>query len=315
MPEWSFKAFGVAVGSELPVQGAQRIPPPGGAHVLLTRAEAAELDEAWDQGVSVLERRLPDGSLGMRVERGEEGDYRVSAPAHGDFLISAEGTHVRCAPADGPAWRWQRPLLGQVLPLAATLQGFELLHASAVDLDGRAIAFTGRSGAGKTSLVTQLVAGGAPLVTDDVLSLECALDGVLAHPGARMANIASEQLEPLSPSARARLGSVVGRSDKLHVEPASMTEEALPLKALYFIDRRLEVEGVTFEPVDPVDPQLLLATTFMPHVVTPRRLMTQLHTCAEIARHVKTFQLRASWTVPAAGLAEAVRLHAAQLAA
>jgi hypothetical protein len=314
-PEWTFKAFGLSVACELRVQGA--VAGGHGSGDADVRVVAASSDELRGEAdaVCVLERHLPDGSLGMRVEHGAAFGYRVHAPGHGDFLITLDGTLVRCAPASGPEWRWQRPLFGQVLPLAATLQGFELLHASAVELEGRAVAFTGRSGAGKSSLAAHLAASGAPLVTDDVLSVECSPDGVLAHPGVPLANVAAEQFDILSPAARARLGTAVGRSEKVHIELACMPERSLPFGRLYFVERGADVDRVTFHPVEPPDPHELLAATFMPHVVTPARLMTQLHTCAEIAREVSMFRLLAPYGVPAAILSQAVERHGASAVA
>src|SRR3712207_7852895 len=46
-----------------------------------------------------------------------------------------------CSPPGVAPWRWQRFLVGRILPWAAVLCGLEALHASAVVLDGRAIAF------------------------------------------------------------------------------------------------------------------------------------------------------------------------------
>ena len=63
-------------------------------------------------------------------------------------------------------------MLAQVLPLAAVLRGTHVLHASAVALAGRAVAFMGRSGVGKTTLAGRIVAHGARLMTDDVLAVD-----------------------------------------------------------------------------------------------------------------------------------------------
>ena len=80
---------------------------------------------------------------------------------------------IRSALEDREHSRWQRLMFAQALPLAATLQGLALLHASAAEIDGRAFGFIASSGAGKSSLVVHLVAtGDTRLLTDDVLALE-----------------------------------------------------------------------------------------------------------------------------------------------
>ena len=91
---------------------------------------------------------------------------------------------MACAPPDDEPWSWQRFLVGRILPWAAVLRGHEAFHASAVAVRGRAAAFVGATGAGKTSLAVQLVARGADFVTDDVLSLSREGDEIRAHAGA-----------------------------------------------------------------------------------------------------------------------------------
>lgn len=54
----------------------------------------------------------------------------------------------------------------------------ELLHATAVAIDGRAVLITGRSGAGKSDLALRLIDRGAVLVADD-RSLCARTDGIL----------------------------------------------------------------------------------------------------------------------------------------
>ncbi len=60
-------------------------------------------------------------------------------------------------------------LTGTVVAFLLSMQGALVLHASAVEVDGGALAFVGSSGQGKTTLATLFCAAGYPLVTDDVL--------------------------------------------------------------------------------------------------------------------------------------------------
>jgi hypothetical protein len=129
-----------------------------------------------------------------------------------------------------------------------------------------------------------------------------------------MANVATEQFDALTAEGRVRLGTPIGFSEKIHVQLAAPPSDPLPLAALYLIWRGADVDEVTFELVDPPDPRQLLGATFMPHVITPERLMTQLHTCAEIAATVPAYVLMASWQHSAPEIADAVERHFGALA-
>jgi hypothetical protein len=307
---WVLDAFGLSIRSDCPMVGA--IPEADGAGnpgPRSVRISQLQCDPpAVRGGATVLERLHGDRSLGMRVVRLDDGSYVVDAPGHGWFWIADDGLVVRYH-RPGPSWRWHRPLYAQVLPLAATLQGFELFHASAVALEGRAVAVVAESGTGKTSLAVALLARGAELITDDVLALESTDGGIVAHPGVPFGNIAADQLALLCTSARARVGVPIGTSDKVHVEIANMSAEPLALGAVYFLRRSRDIQTIAFERASPPEPRDLLGATFMPHVVNQARLITQLTTCAEIARSVAVFKLSAPASLTAAELGAEVERH------
>ena len=60
-------------------------------------------------------------------------------------------------------------LLGRVMALAAHADGRLALHASAVSIDGRAVAFLGPKHTGKSTLALALVRHGARLIADDTV--------------------------------------------------------------------------------------------------------------------------------------------------
>ncbi|MCC7372890.1 MAG: hypothetical protein IT306_31040 [Chloroflexi bacterium] len=64
------------------------------------------------------------------------------------------------------------PLLGSVLGVLLHQRGSFVLHASAVDVDGRAAIFLGPKGQGKSTTAALLVGRGHPLVADDIVALD-----------------------------------------------------------------------------------------------------------------------------------------------
>jgi hypothetical protein len=299
-------AFGLAIDSEVTLPGGEAGGTANGEPVRVRRTDAHALRARLASGQTVLEREWGDGTLGMRVQRLQDDGYGVLAPGHGLFAVAPDGGLVEVAALEGPASHWHRPLMGQVLPLASVLSGFEVLHASAAVLDGAAVAISAPSNTGKSSLMINLVDRGARLLTDDVLSLR-ARDGMLmAHPGSPLANLSPEQLALLSPRTRATLGPPVHEGDKLAFTVGAVHGEPAPLRAFVMLRRSTRLLSTTFERAPAPDPRDLLASTFLPHVATPGRLRVQLDICATIARLIPVYRLQAPASVPASELAAVI---------
>ncbi len=74
-------------------------------------------------------------------------------------------------------------LAGTVTAYLLSAEGSLVLHASAVEVDGKALAFVGQSGQGKTTVATLLATEGYPLVTDDLLPVDSHDGEVTCVPG------------------------------------------------------------------------------------------------------------------------------------
>jgi len=110
-------------------------------------------------------------SFSPAVQIGPTG-VRVTIPAVAHYWVEA-GTHVivqPILPEDAPDIRVF--LLGTVLAILCFQRGLLPLHASAVDIDGRALLVSGVSGAGKSTLAAALSARGYRLLSDDLCALE-----------------------------------------------------------------------------------------------------------------------------------------------
>ena len=120
-------------------------------------------------------------------------------------------------------------IAGTFLALVLSLRGTCVLHASAVEVNGRALAFVGYSGMGKSTLTIASCAAGARLIAEDVLAVETE-----AHPTCLPGNT----------DIRLRKGSVsliervpdaerVATADGRHaVRPALTKLTAIPLDTL-----------------------------------------------------------------------------------
>jgi hypothetical protein len=303
----AYRAFGIDVvdhtagGSPAMASGEDRT-------VVIEPRSAAALDGAWrpETATRVLERRRSDGRLVMAVDHSPELGYRVYAPRNGRHLVSPDGSRIVSALPPIARWRVQRLLFAQVLPLASTLQGLELLHASAVTWRGRTAAFVARAGTGKTSTAAHVVASGGTLLTDDVLALE-EVDGTLiAHSGVPTLSIDEAELDRMTSEGRARLGTPVGHADKI-VLSVPLATRADRLDRLYFLVRTA-TGGLGIDRLD-ADPVRLLANSFNLYVRTPERIVNQLAIAARLAATVPVCRVRIPVGVPATDVAREVVAH------
>lgn len=121
----------------------------------------------------------------VQVWRHDQG-LRLQIAGIADFaVLTADPAIVRLRAAASSADVLTEALLGPPLTLALGFQGVWCLHASAVRVDGRVIAFAGESGHGKSTLAAYLdgaEAGAWRRVADDILPVALEPDGVLALP-------------------------------------------------------------------------------------------------------------------------------------
>lgn len=101
-----------------------------------------------------------------------------------EFLISPDGRRIdyfRLKRATRESFSVY--LLGQVLSFSMLAFGVEPLHGTVVVVDGKAVAFLGDCGSGKSTLGAALLARGFPILTDDVMALEERNAIWRVHPG------------------------------------------------------------------------------------------------------------------------------------
>jgi hypothetical protein len=151
----------------------------------------------------------------------------------GVFLISA-GKHIRVEPHEGVTEEALRLcILGPALALALLQRGFFTLHASAVSIEGGAVAFLGGHGWGKSTMAAMLRARGYPVVSDDLTTLEWGKDTVIPS---------FPQLK-LWPDAIGALGKASHEFPQVHPDvdkralrfTEGFAPDPLPLRRLYLL--------------------------------------------------------------------------------
>jgi hypothetical protein len=269
-----------------------------------------ELERRWSSAAHVATRvrELRDGEeVLLTVELEPRAGYLLHAPGCARILIAPDGTELISAPEPGSS-QWTALLLAQALPLAATLRGLEVLHASGVVVGGRAVLFVGPPGAGKSSLAAAMLRRGeAELLGDDTVALQLRDGGALiAHPGAALLQLRAAEHERLSRRERAVLGAPVTFLGKQRYSP-SVAASPAPFGVLFLLER--STHGPPFERIEAVDPFALLASTFNLSVRTPERLTRQLDVAVALAATGRIHRLRVQPGTDATQLAEIAHEH------
>lgn len=269
--------------------------------------DEGELEQRWaaatTEPVRVREAHF-GGTLLISVDFAEEAGYLLWVRDFGRVLISADGLELLCKP-DPVSEDWACILPFQALPLAATIRGLEVLHASGVVLGGRALLIAGPPGAGKSSLAAALVRAGGQLLSDDSVALRLSEGKLTAYAGSTVLQLRPTEDERLSASERAQLGdpadSVAGKQRYVRAS----TPNPVALGSLFLLERSAEEPAV--ERLEAVNPFELLASTFNLSVRTPERLLRQLDVISTIASNGLAFRLRVQPDVDANQLAAIIQ--------
>jgi hypothetical protein len=309
--EYCRTAFGLAlsIDSRISIVGFGEslvsVPAQQPSHVRLD--DDGELVRRWEALATtpLRARELRVGeTVGLSVDFAEPAGYLLWVKDFGRILISPDGMELLCE-ADPVNEDWPSILAAQALPLAATIRGLEVLHASGVVMDGRALLIAGTPGAGKSSLAAALVRGGGRLLSDDAVALQLSGGALIAHAGSVVLQLRSAEDELLSESTRAALGRTLpANAGKQRYVGANVPAPA-PLGGLFLLERSAQEPAL--EQLTSVNPFELIASTFNLSVRTPTRLQRQLDVVSAIASSELAYRLRVQPGVDATQLAAIVQ--------
>lgn len=186
-------------------------------------------------------------------------------------------------------------LLGGVLAFWCERAGTPMLHASAVVVDGRAVAFVSTNKGGKSSLAAELMGSGYPLLTDDLLRIHPDSDSCRADPGYPEMRFWPRDAERL-----------LGQFDQLKLAHPAYSKRRIPvggggfgafcaqpqpLGCLYLPLRRASQAAKTSVEIDDVPPRRgiveLIRGSFVPHWVKAAGLdQSQFHSFSRLVSRV-----------------------------
>lgn len=222
-----YRAHGLRIASdvELPLPAAEA----GEADFTLRRGPDRPVPDGEPTGQRLAQLEAKDGRVFYTLSRSEDG-ATMRYPNLCEFVGDAAFTDVTAYLHPGVDPGLLGVLAGgTLLAVHLTLNRYLVLHASAVQLNGHAVAFVGASGMGKSTLAAAMCSLGCGLVADDVLRVDVTADGVLVHPGStetRLRQSARELADDAEPHA------VRPTADgRLALRPETLVDGALPLAA------------------------------------------------------------------------------------
>jgi hypothetical protein len=210
----------------------------------------------------------------------------------GAFLVR-NGCEIIIEPTPGVDERVLRIfIVGVALGVLLHQRGLLVLHASAVAINGSAIAFVGEKGAGKSTTAAALHARGHSIVADDIVALQ------VNGPGSPMILPGFPQLK-LWPDAVTALGEVPEALPQVHPQFEKRARRVahgflqvhLPLSCIYVLS-----EGRHHQ-IEPLRPQEIFeelmchsyAVRFLGAIGTP---VSHFHQCVRLANSVPICSLK-----------------------
>ena len=206
-----------------------------------------------------------------------------------DFIVSPDGRRIACRPlARASQEAFQTYLLTTVLSFSLLKQGWEPLHATTVAVEGKAVAFLGDCGYGKSTLAAEFLRAGGRLLTDDVLVLKRSGKDFLAFPGpARLKLFPHVAQEVLGEQSKGTPMNHLTPKMILSLSTNQVQDGPVPLRAMYAISPEGTARPrsrITIRPISQKNATLeLLRNTFNCMVTEPQRLQRQLQHAAEVA--------------------------------
>jgi hypothetical protein len=181
---WLYHVYGCTIVSDLDLHL------PGGDPYLrpemTLRRSSDVIDLQWEVKPADLLAHLRDdvrgtGFIAARTPQG----YRLRIEGLCDFDVSGDLTEVswKVVP-DGDTGLVSVLAAGALQAFRLLMEGHLVLHASAVHIRGRSLAFVGASGMGKSTMATLMCAGGATMLTDDIARIDVNGAHAMVSPGA-----------------------------------------------------------------------------------------------------------------------------------
>jgi hypothetical protein len=241
----------------------------------------------------VSSRRSEAGAPSWKIWRQAENNFlRFRFYDGTDFVIDHLGKNIWASwPESLTVEDTATYLLGPVLGFVLRLTGTICLHASAVAIGARAVAFAGPPGAGKSTAAAAFAKLGLAVLSDDIVALSEHAGYYWVEPGYPRVNLWPDSAGALF-GADGALPLVTPNWDKsyldLNADGRRFQAEPLPLAALYFLAPRTSGAGAPLIDGLPASRALieLVGNSYANHLLDKQRRAQEFKRLGRLARTV-----------------------------
>jgi hypothetical protein len=170
------------------------------------------------------------------VQVGQDGRVLLRVDGVARYLLE-DASLVTVEPArNAVAGEVRMFLLGTVLALLCYSRGLLPLHASCAVIKGRACAFVGNSGAGKSTTAAAMVRSGHAILADDVTAIDMRGPVPMVRPSFPRIKLWEDSLTATGFDGALESGGRIGTGKYHLLKPGHFSPEPVPLAAIYELD-------------------------------------------------------------------------------
>lgn len=180
----------------------------------------------------------PDQSLLEDYYQIQDGAFYFSWELSGSYLVE-NGKTITIQPHPQLGEQALRiPLFGVVMATLLSQRGLLVMHASAVEIQGQAVAFVGHKGQGKSTMSAVLTGLGYPLIADDVVAIHFNSWGKpMLSPGIPMFKLWPDAVEAAfqeDPESLSKVHPIMDKRSRLAKD--NFSRQPVPLQTLYVLE-------------------------------------------------------------------------------
>ena len=176
---------------------------------------------------------LPDGRVVDDSCQSAGGDVLLS---NGDVrILIRDGREIIMATGARPAFA-RAVLLADPLATLFQQRGLLPLHASVIEVDGKAVAFAAPAGSGKSTLLASLHGRGHGMLCDDLCIVEKAAGRFVVHASFPVLKLRGDAIGAAGKGVEKQADDVPGTGKYFFKVTNGFEPRSLPLAAIYFLE-------------------------------------------------------------------------------